>query len=129
MKYCADHNLKYEGPNCPREDPPSKEYCDRCNGVGWYEGGKTLQTLCEQCKGTGYKPPPKDEEAKALFEELQHRLEQVERLRAALQAFVAIDDADKSAKALLSNQGQGMDGYSKLANYEACIASARQALS
>lgn len=28
-------------------------YCDRCDGCGWYEGGKTLQTDCEKCKGTG----------------------------------------------------------------------------
>jgi len=31
------------------------QYCDRCDGVGWYEGGKTLQTTCEACAGTGYK--------------------------------------------------------------------------
>jgi DnaJ-class molecular chaperone len=27
--------------------------CDRCDGCGWYEGGKTLQTTCEICGGTG----------------------------------------------------------------------------
>lgn len=47
---------------------------------------------------------------------------------AALRAFVAIDDADKDGKALMSAQGQGMDGYTKLANYEACIAAARAAI-
>jgi len=32
-----------------------KEYieCDRCDGCGWYEGGKTIQTKCEVCNGTG----------------------------------------------------------------------------
>jgi DnaJ-class molecular chaperone len=29
------------------------EWCPRCDGCGWYEGGKTLGTTCEQCKGTG----------------------------------------------------------------------------
>lgn len=29
------------------------EWCDRCDGCGWYEGGKTLQTTCEKCRGTG----------------------------------------------------------------------------
>jgi len=29
------------------------EYCDRCDGCGWYEGGVTLQTQCEVCGGTG----------------------------------------------------------------------------
>jgi len=27
--------------------------CDRCDGVGWYEGGEALQTQCEECGGTG----------------------------------------------------------------------------
>jgi len=30
-----------------------EEYCDRCDGCGWYEGGKTLKTTCEKCGGTG----------------------------------------------------------------------------
>jgi hypothetical protein len=30
-----------------------KEYCDRCDGCGWYEGGATLRTVCEKCNGTG----------------------------------------------------------------------------
>jgi hypothetical protein len=38
----------------PRE--PEPEYCDRCDGCGWYEGGKTLKTTCEVCGGTGVKP-------------------------------------------------------------------------
>ncbi len=28
-------------------------YCDRCDGCGWYDGGRTLQTKCERCGGTG----------------------------------------------------------------------------
>lgn len=38
-----------------KEEPAQKrvEYCDRCDGCGWYEGGKTLQTTCEKCGGTG----------------------------------------------------------------------------
>ena len=27
--------------------------CSYCDGCGWYEGGKYLQTQCEQCNGTG----------------------------------------------------------------------------
>jgi len=27
--------------------------CMYCDGVGWIEGGKTLQTTCPECKGTG----------------------------------------------------------------------------
>lgn len=26
--------------------------CSYCDGVGWYEGGPTIQTTCEHCKGT-----------------------------------------------------------------------------
>jgi hypothetical protein len=37
---------------------PEQQYCDMCDGVGWYEGGKTLQTTCEQCNGTGFMPLP-----------------------------------------------------------------------
>jgi hypothetical protein len=34
---------------------PTEEYqeCNRCDGCGWYEGGKTIQTKCEVCHGTG----------------------------------------------------------------------------
>lgn len=28
--------------------------CDQCDGCGWYEGGKTLQTTCETCRGNGF---------------------------------------------------------------------------
>jgi len=27
--------------------------CERCDGCGWYEGGEYLQTVCEDCNGTG----------------------------------------------------------------------------
>jgi len=29
------------------------ELCDRCDGCGWYEGGRWFQTKCEKCNGTG----------------------------------------------------------------------------
>lgn len=29
------------------------QWCDRCDGCGWYEGGKTLQTTCHECGGAG----------------------------------------------------------------------------
>jgi len=60
---------------------------------------------------------------------------EVDRLRAEkvdlveiLRKFIAIDDADKGGKALFSCQGQGMDGYMKLANYEGLIPKARAAI-
>jgi hypothetical protein len=38
--------------------PPveQREYCGDCDGVGWVEGGPTLQTTCARCKGTGFEP-------------------------------------------------------------------------
>lgn len=30
-----------------------EEFCPRCDGCGWYEGGATIQTPCEMCHGTG----------------------------------------------------------------------------
>lgn len=33
--------------------PPSAEDCERCDGVGWYEGGAAIKTPCERCHGTG----------------------------------------------------------------------------
>jgi len=32
---------------------PRVEECDRCDGCGWWEGGKVLQSFCRQCRGTG----------------------------------------------------------------------------
>jgi protein gp37 len=29
------------------------EECDRCDGVGWFEGGRALKTSCDRCEGTG----------------------------------------------------------------------------
>ena len=34
----------------------SREVCVRCDGCGWYEGGKTIKTTCEKCGGTGEVP-------------------------------------------------------------------------
>jgi hypothetical protein len=70
--------------------------------------------------------------AQALIQKQTARIAELEaecaRLREALRRFVAIDDADKSGKPLMSCQGQGMDGFSKLANYESATAKARAAL-
>ena len=46
----------------------------------------------------------------------------------ALTKFVHIDDLDIGKIALFANQGQAMDGYSKLANYQECIKEARKAI-
>lgn len=32
---------------------PGVRYCDRCDGVGWHEGGPKLATTCDDCGGTG----------------------------------------------------------------------------
>lgn len=32
---------------------PMQEYCDGCDGCGWFEGGETLKTTCKKCNGTG----------------------------------------------------------------------------
>ncbi len=37
----------------PEKPKTDLHYCDRCDGCGWYEGGPTLQTRCEDCNGTG----------------------------------------------------------------------------
>lgn len=34
-------------------ETPTPEYCGDCDGVGWYEGGRTLQTPCHKCDGSG----------------------------------------------------------------------------
>ncbi|MDB4893122.1 MAG: hypothetical protein JWL61_4977 [Gemmatimonadetes bacterium] len=31
----------------------SAEWCDRCDGCGWYEGDDDLNTTCAECRGTG----------------------------------------------------------------------------
>ena len=35
---------------------PATMLCPDCDGVGWYEGGETLQTPCKRCKGSGEVP-------------------------------------------------------------------------
>lgn len=35
---------------------PETMFCMDCDGVGWVEGGKTLQTTCRTCNGTGRVP-------------------------------------------------------------------------
>lgn len=32
---------------------PKEEWCDNCDGCGWFEGSESLQTTCGKCKGTG----------------------------------------------------------------------------
>lgn len=32
------------------------QYCIKCDGCGWYEGGTSIKTNCEDCKGTGVIP-------------------------------------------------------------------------
>jgi len=49
-------------------------------------------------------------------------------LAGALEAIVAVDDVDKSRKPMISNQGQAMNGYTKLANYDLTMTTARAAL-
>jgi len=57
------------------------------------------------------------------FEECK-RLEAINlELLEVLKLFVAVDDATGP---LISTQGQGMDGYSKLANYDSCVIRARK---
>ena len=55
----------------------------------------------------------------------QSQCERCLKLEATLKKFISIDDAARGGKALISNQGQGMDGYSKLANYDAVVKEAR----
>ena len=37
----------------PEPKPPKWETCWDCDGCGWTEGGRTLQTTCGGCNGTG----------------------------------------------------------------------------
>ena len=38
-----------------RQEPKLRaRECDRCDGCGTYEGGKTLLTTCEVCGGCGF---------------------------------------------------------------------------
>lgn len=46
---------RMEHPEPSVEEAPKShlEYCERCDGCGWYEGGPQMQTKCEVCNGTG----------------------------------------------------------------------------
>jgi hypothetical protein len=70
----------------------------------------------------------KDAEITRLRAETKKKDALLKEAREALERFVAVDDADKSGEPLLSCQGQGMDGYTKLANYESCTTKARPTL-
>lgn len=37
--------------------------CDRCDGIGWHEGGMVLETTCQRCGGSGVIFPHPDQEA------------------------------------------------------------------
>lgn len=37
-------------------EPLPREYCGECDGTGWVEGGKYLQTDCARCSGSGWEP-------------------------------------------------------------------------
>ena len=39
-----------------KQNAQSFETCGDCDGCGWVEGGKALQTKCATCKGTGLVP-------------------------------------------------------------------------
>lgn len=91
------------------------------------DGCRTLAEATEQ----GYSPPGVPAMLKDAATELTRlRAQQtvLTELRRLLQRLIDVDDADKSGKGLVSAQGQGMDGYTKLANYERCVEKARKAL-
>jgi len=52
-KIHGDHHL-CKG-KIPSVKEPLVEYCDHCDGCGWYEGGPTIKTTCKHCNGTGIK--------------------------------------------------------------------------
>lgn len=55
------------------------------------------------------------------FEEMFRRLEKGEQLQAMIDALIRVKQCADGGTELVSNQGQGMDGYSELANYRAII--------
>lgn len=46
---------KWLSHDCANAKPTIPDYCDECDGCGWYEGGPTIKTTCAKCKGTGIK--------------------------------------------------------------------------
>ena len=59
--YALAARLKVE-----RVPEPAKQtrYCGDCDGVGWVEGGKALQTTCRTCGGSGIERVPEKRRAK-----------------------------------------------------------------
>lgn len=51
-----DAALSSNAPIPEKEPEQTPEVCMDCDGCGWTEGGKTLQTKCEKCGGTGEVP-------------------------------------------------------------------------
>jgi len=36
------------------DETRSITWCDQCDGVGWWEGGRTIKSPCSRCSGTGH---------------------------------------------------------------------------
>lgn len=51
----AERHLRL-GPFTPPLRLSHPEYCGDCDGTGWVEGGRTIKTTCERCKGSGWEP-------------------------------------------------------------------------
>lgn len=51
----SDHDERFAMNHsaCKGQIPDALE-CDRCDGVGWHEGGVTLKTACGKCAGRGW---------------------------------------------------------------------------
>ena len=64
-----------------------------------------------------------------LIQQLRGVEDERDLLLTTLQTFVKVSDADQSKKPLLCAQGQGMDGYTKLALYDSAVEVARVAIS
>jgi len=63
--------------------------------------------------------------ASDVHEDYQVLLREAPRLLKLLRDIVAVDTVDRNRTPLMSCQGQAMDGYTKLANYEALVSAAR----
>jgi rRNA maturation protein Nop10 len=74
QNYMKPEYWKDKLPNLSKALEEEDFECDRCDGCGWYEGGKTLKTTCEKCGGTGVIKKPKqykEEVDKELYEDVQ----------------------------------------------------------
>lgn len=94
--------------------------CVRCSQFYW-TGPAAPEATGDFCSSVCMLAQVRDDEISQLRA-------QNAKLRNALLKIVDVDDRDKSGRALVFNQGQGMDGYTKLAEYEAATKAARAAL-